>query len=100
MGAGFVAVGVGVDGVVVAGVVVAGAVVELGVPTSVGVLAVFVVVSFLFLRVAITAQVIPATKIMKAMIKANLTVLDMDFSITKLFLLSSLPITKIVTVAS
>ena len=81
LGAGFVAVGVGVDGVVVAGVVVAGAVVELGVPTSVGVLAVFVVVSFLFLRVAIIAQVIPATKIIKAIIKVNLTVLDMDFSI-------------------
>ena len=59
-----------------AGAVKAGVVVELGVPTSVGVLAVFVVVSFLLLRVAKIAQVIPATKIMKAIAKANRTILD------------------------
>ena len=70
--------GAGVDaGVVAVGaaVVAAGMVIELGVPTSVGVSAVLVVVSFLSPRVAMTAQVMPATKIMKAIIKANRTVL-------------------------
>ena len=90
LGASFVAFRVGVDGVVVAGAVTAGAVVELGVPTRVGVLAVLVVVSFLLLRVATIAQAIPATKIMKAIFKANLTVLDMDFSITSFSNLSRL----------
>ena len=53
-----------------------GVVVELGVPTSVGVLAGLVDVSFLSLRVAFTAQTMPPIKMTKAMINANLTVLD------------------------
>lgn len=70
------------------GVGILGVFVELGVPTRVGVLAVLVVVSFLLLRVAIIAQVIPVIKIIKAIIKANLTVLDMNYSINASWLKS------------
>ncbi len=85
---------------VVAGVVTAGVAVELGVPTSVGVLAVSGVASFLLLRVATIAQTMPATKMAKAILNMIRTVLDMHFSISKLFLLSSLPVARIVTIAS
>ncbi len=73
--AGFDAVGAGVEG---AG---AEAVVELGVPTRVGVLAVLVVESFLSPRLAVIAQVMPATKIRKAIIKAIRTVFDIKNNI-------------------
>ncbi len=74
--------GAGVVGAGAAGTVTAGVVVELGVPTSVGVLAVLGVVSFLLLRMATVAQIIPATKMAKAILNIIRTVLDMDFSIT------------------
>lgn len=76
LGVAFLLAGFGatvVEGGVVEG---EGVVVELGVPTSVGVLAGLVVVSSLSLRVAFTAQTMPAIKITKAIINANLTVLD------------------------
>lgn len=74
----------------VAGVVTAGAVVELGVPTSVGVLAVLGVGPFLLLRVATIAQTMPTTKMAKAILNMIRTVLDMDFSISKFLGMSSL----------
>ena len=69
-----VGVGAGAVGAGAAGVA-AGAVVELGEPTKVGVSVVLIVISFLSRRVNVTAQIMPATKIMKAIIKANRTVL-------------------------